>query len=187
MIGCGIVKKLYIGDKLQIQCYKHTGKPHRAWEEAIILDEKKDYIVLGNDRTLVINADGNMWRTREPDILYFFKNKWFNVIAQLRKDGLYFKCNIASPYIIEEETVKWIDYDLDLRIFPSGDYKVLDRNEYKYHKKIMGYSEDLDSVLNKALDELLALYNKKDAMFSVSQNEKYYEQYRKLVEKNSNF
>ena len=41
--------KLCIGDQLQIQCYKHNGKVHRAWNEAVLLDEKKDYMVFGNN------------------------------------------------------------------------------------------------------------------------------------------
>lgn len=184
------MKNIYIGDKLKIHCYKHNGKPHRAWNEAVVLDIKKDYIVLGNYKTTVINADGNVWKTKEPNIMYFFKNEWFNIIAQLKKDGLYFKCNIASPFIIEQETIKWIDYDLDLRIFPSGEYKILDQMEYKYHKKIMGYNDDLDYVLNKALERLIELYNKnKLIMFTQNINCRYYEQYKKIQEeeKNSNF
>ena len=40
--------------------------------------------------------------------------------------------NIASPYIIEEGTIKYIDYDLDLRVFPDGSFKVLDRGAVSY-------------------------------------------------------
>ena len=126
--------KLNVGDKIQIQCYKHNGKIHRSWDEAVFLDEKKDYLVFGNMKTLVTESEGNTWRTKEPAIMYFFKNKWFNIICQLKKDGIYYYCNIASPFIIEDNTIKYIDYDLDLRIFPNLEYKILDRMEYKYHK-----------------------------------------------------
>ena len=71
--------------------------------------------------------------------MYFFDNEWFNIIVQLKKDGIYYYCNIASPFIIEEGTIKYIDYDLDLRIFPDGEYKILDQMEYNYHKRILNY------------------------------------------------
>ncbi len=103
------MKQICIGDKYQIQCYKHNGKIHRAWDEAVVLDVKKDYIVFGNDRTKVTEAEGTTWRTKEPAIMYYFKNKWYNIIAQMKKDGIYYYCNIASPYIIEEGTIKYID------------------------------------------------------------------------------
>lgn len=171
------MKKICVGDKLKIQCYKHNGKIHREWDEAVVLDFRKNYIVFGNNKTQVTEAEGNIWKTKEPAIMYFFKDKWFNVIAQLKKDGIYFYCNIASPFIIEDETIKYIDYDLDLRIFPSGDYKILDKGEYKYHKKIMNYSKELDIVINNAMKELIDLYSKDYVVFDKNMNYYYYGEY----------
>lgn len=181
--------KSCIGDKFQIQCYKHNGKIHRAWDEAVLLDIKKDYMVFGNSRTQVIESEGNTWKTREPAIMYFFKDRWFNIIAQLKNDGIYYYCNIATPYIIEEDTIKYIDYDLDLRIFPSGEYKILDKLEYNYHKKMMKYSKELDLVVNNALDELIKEYKNKVSMFDSKVNRDYYYQYKNIKEENkkSNF
>lgn len=173
--------ELLIGEKLQIQCYKHNGKIHRSWDEAVVIDIKENYIVCGNYRTIVIEAAGNVWKTKEPAIMYFFKDRWFNVITQLKKDGVYFYCNIASPYIIEEKTIKYIDYDLDLRVFPLGDYKILDKMEYQYHKKIMKYSDDLDKVINGSMDELIKLYKDNYEIFDHEINKQYYEKYRSLT------
>ena len=183
------MKKLCIGDKLEIQCYKHNEKIHRAWDEAVVLDIKKDYIVFGNNRTKVTEAEGNVWKTNEPAIMYFFKDKWYNVIAQLKKDGIYYYCNIATPFIIEDNTIKYIDYDLDLRIFPSGEYKILDQLEYQYHRKIMNYSDSLDFVINNALNELIEFYKKGSIIFDVSANTKYHQIYENLKkqEASSNF
>ena len=175
--------KIQTGEKYQIQCYKHNRKIRRAWDEAVVLAQQKDYIVCGNDRTLVTESEGSTWKTKEPAIMYYFKDKWFNIIAQLKKDGIYFYCNIATPYIIEENTIKYIDYDLDLRIFPSGDYKVLDRLEYKYHKKKMKYSADLDFVINESLKELIKKYKSKDEVFSEKKIREYYEKYKKIKAK----
>ena len=173
---------LHIGDKLQIQCYKHNGKIHRAWDEAVVLDVKKDYIVFGNKKTNVTEAEGSYWKTKEPAILYFFKDRWFNVIAQLKKYGIYYDCNITTPFEIEEKTIKYIDYDLDLRIFPNGSYKILDRLEYKYHKRIMHYSEDLDKVINLGLRDLIEYYKEGSPVFNEQNNKQYYKLYKKVKE-----
>lgn len=176
------MNKMCIGDKLQIQCYKHNGKIHRAWDEAILLDEKKGYMVFGNNKTIVTKAEGITWKTKEPAIMYFFKDKWYNIIAQLKKDGIYYYCNIASPFIIEENTIKYIDYDLDLRIFPTGQYKILDRLEYNYHKRIMNYSDELDRVICGSLDELIKEYQDGLEMFTDELNKKYYQVYKTVSE-----
>lgn len=174
------MKRFRIGENYQIQCYKHNGKIHRAWSEAVLLDIQKDYLVFGNEKTQVTEAEGSVWKTKEPAIMYFFKDCWFNIIAQLKKDGIYYYCNIATPYIIEDGTIKYIDYDLDLRIFPTGEYKILDKLEYKYHKKIMNYSEELDLVINSAMEELIKIYNSKRGMFDQIKNMKYYDKYKKM-------
>lgn len=177
------MEKLKKGDRLQIQCYKHDGKVHRCWDEAVLLDEKKDYMVFGNERTLVTEAQGNTWRTKEPAIMYFFKDRWYNIIVQLKKDGVTYYCNIASPYIIEDGTIKYIDYDLDLRIFPSGSFKILDRQEYNYHKRKMNYSNELDLAIRSALSELITDYQHKSSMFDLNINLKYEEEYQRLRKK----
>ncbi len=183
------MKQICVGDCYQIQCYKHNGKIHRAWDEAVVLDIKKDYIVFGNNKTKVIESEGTTWRTKEPAIIYFFKNKWFNIISQMKKDGIYYYCNIATPYIIEEGTIKYIDYDLDLRIFPKGEYKILDKLEYQYHKKKMEYSDDLDLVINHAMKELIEEYLNHAPMFEKKQNEEYLKLYLELKKEaeNDNF
>lgn len=175
--------KLNKGDRLQIQCYKHDGKVHRCWDEAVLLDVKKDYMVFGNERTLVTEAQGNTWRTKEPAIMYFFKDRWYNIIVQLKKDGITYYCNIASPYIIEDDTIKYIDYDLDLRIFPNGCFKILDREEYKYHKKKMNYSDNLDIAIRSALSELITDYQNGALMFSSGVNLNYEKEYQRLRKK----
>lgn len=175
---------MFIGDLYQIQCYKHNGKIHRQWDEAVLLDIKKNYMVFGNNKTVVTESEGTTWNTKEPAIMYFFKDKWYNIIAQMKKDGIYYYCNIATPFIIEEKTIKYIDYDLDLRIFPQGDFKILDRLEYEYHKKKMNYSKKLDIVINKAMDELIKDYSNHETMFNKKQNYKYMQDYFGLKNKN---
>ena len=182
------MKKICIGDLYEIQCYKHDGKVHRAWDEAVVLDIHKDYMVFANNKTKVTEADGITWRTKEPAIMYFFKDRWYNIIAQMKKDGIYFYCNIATPFILEEGKIKYIDYDLDLRIFPKGDFKVLDKLEYEYHKKIMNYSKELDIVIKNALSDLINAYKNNEIMFRSNTNLNYLNQYIILKgEKNTKY
>ena len=169
-----------IGERLIIHSYKHDGQIHRSWDEAILLDECEKYLVFGNSKTKVTESDGRTWRTKEPAILFFFKDKWYNIIGQYKKNGIYFYCNIASPFLIENNTIKYIDYDLDLRVFPDGSFKVLDRGEYNYHKKKMNYSDDIDKILKSELTDLIELARAKEGPFNKLEIEKYYQKYLNL-------
>ena len=151
------MNKIKIGDRLKIHCYKHNGKIHRTWGEAVVLESSKDYLICANNKTTVTESDGRSYKTKEPAILFFYKKQWFNVIGQLKTHGLYYYCNLASPYVIDGRIIKYIDYDLDLRVFPDGGYRVLDKNEYNYHKRTMNYSNDIDLILKNELKHLIEL------------------------------
>ena len=80
---------LKIGRNFKIQCYKQNGKINGEWSEAILLEKHDKYLVFGNDKTVVKEVDGSIWQTKEPAIIYFFKDEWFNIIVQLKKKGIY--------------------------------------------------------------------------------------------------
>ncbi len=155
-----------VGEKIQIHCYKHNGKIHRIWDESTVIEETDDYLICGNYKTKVTENDGRSHYTKEEALVFFYKHSWFNIIAQFKDFGLFYYCNIASPYIDDENTIKYIDYDLDLRVFPDGGYRILDKNEYKYHKKIMNYSADLDLIINKELESLIKMKTKNEGPFN---------------------
>ncbi len=174
-------KKDYkIGDKFIIHSYKHDGSIHREWDEAVLLDIKEGYLVFGNEKTKVIESDGRTWYTKEPAVLFFYEREWYNIIGQLKEDGIYYYCNIASPYVIDQKAIKYIDYDLDLRVFPEGSFKILDRGEYKYHKKLMNYSNDIDKIVKKDLSNLIEIVRKKDGPFDHEVIKKYHIMYNSL-------
>ncbi len=172
--------KLSIGDTLAIHCYKHNGELYKTWDRAIILDIKEDYIVLGNDNVLVTKSDGRVWRTKEPAIMFFYKDRWFNIIAQLKENGLFYYCNIASPYIMDNRILKYIDYDLDLRVFPDGAFKILDRNEYNYHKKLMNYPREINFIIKSELSSLIEMKKRNDEPFNKELINNYFKIFLKL-------
>ena len=175
------MENLKKGEILNIHSYKHNGKIHRSWDEALFIEENNGYAVFGNYKTLVTEADGRVWKTKEPAIMYFSKDNWFNIIGQLKEYGIYFYCNIATPFIIDEKVIKYIDYDLDLRVFPNGSFKILDRMEYRYHKKQMHYSSRLDFILKYELGNLIEMVRAKEDPFNKKTIERYHQLYINIV------
>ena len=178
------MRNIKIGENFTIHCYKHDGEIHRSWDEAVVLGIHKDYLVFGNKKAKVNNSDGKIWYTKEPAIIFYYKNKWYNIICQFKTNGIYYYCNIASPTIIEGKVIKYIDYDLDLRVFPYGSYKVLDEAEYEYHRKKMNYSKEIDIIVKNELKELIKLCELKKGPFDYEVVKRYYEKYMLLLSNN---
>lgn len=169
-----------LGETLKIHGYKHNGKIHKSWDESIVLYEDEEMLVCANNKTEVTESDGRKWRTKEPAILFFYKHEWFNIIGQFKKQGIYCYCNIASPYIISDDVIKYIDYDLDLRVFPDGGFKILDRKEYNQHKKQMKYSDEIDSIVNSELQKLIQMVKEKKVPFDGKTMQHYFDLYNEL-------
>lgn len=169
-----------LGDKLAIHCYKHNGKLHQICDEAIVLEVTEERIVVANNKAKLTEADGRSYHAKEPAILFFYKKHWFNIIGQLKRFGLFYYCNIATPYIIDGKIIKYIDYDLDLRVFPDGGFKILDYNEYNYHKKLMHYPKEIQMILKSELSTLIEMKKKNEGPFAKDEIEKYYHIYKKL-------
>lgn len=169
-----------VGDKLEIHCYKHNGKLHQVCNEAIVLYNDEESIIVANDKAKLTEGDGRSYRAKEPAILFFYKKHWFNIIGQLKKYGLFYYCNIATPYLIDGKIIKYIDYDLDLRVFPDGSYKILDYNEYNYHKMLMGYSAEIQMIIKSELNKLIEMKKKKEGPFAKGTIKKYFEIYKSL-------
>lgn len=171
------------GEFVSIQSYKHDGKLHRTWRDTMVL-KTSEYSMIGvNDHTLVTESDGRRWVTREPAIVYFHKKYWFNVIAMIREKGVSYYCNLASPYLLDEEALKYIDYDLDIKVFPDGEKRLLDVDEYELHSKIMGYPDDIDYILKENVKILVDWINNEKGPFSQGYIDIWYDRYKQLSQK----
>ncbi len=172
--------KLEVGQNVIIQSFKHDGSLHRSWLYSTVLDVFDDYVVVYNNKTWVIESDGRRWFTREPAICFFYTNKWYNVISMIRKNGIFYYCNLASPSLYDGEAIKNIDYDLDVKVFPDDKYIILDEDEYRDHGRKMGYSNELKEVVESQMEELIEHIKQKDSPFDIEVIQKYHEKYLEI-------
>ena len=162
---------------IQIQSFKHDGSLHRFWDQALVIDVTPEMYVVASKKTKVTEADGRRWYTREPAITFFSRKYWYNVIAMIKEDGVYFYCNIASPTLEEDMVLKYIDYDLDFKVDPNYNVKILDEFEYKKHKKVYNYSSDLDEVVKYNFNKVKKMIENKEFPFNHEVVDELYKKY----------
>lgn len=154
------------GETIQIHSYKHNGRIHRVWQETTVLKGTNNIVIGANERTMVTESDGRTWLTREPSICYFHAEHWFNIICMLREDGVYYYCNVSSPFVYNNGSLKYIDYDLDVKVFPDMSYTLLDEDEYEDHKRQMGYPEVIDQILHNNVEKLIGWIKQRRGPFA---------------------
>ena len=143
-----------LGEIVTLHSYKHDKTLHRVWKSETFLDENDEYIIVANKRTKVIESNGRFWYTREPSVSVFFKNHWYNVICIYKNTGIFFYCNLSSPILQDDEALKYIDYDLDIKVDENYNLHVLDVNEYNRNKETMNYPEDIKNILQLEMEDL---------------------------------
>jgi len=171
---------LKIGQKVTLQSYKHDKTLHRIWQEATVLFEDDEAIVVANRRTKVIESNGRFWYTKEPSVCTFYKHRWYNVIGILKPTGICYYCNLSSPIAVDDEALKYIDYDLDVKVSIYHLATLLDQNEYRRHAELMHYPTEITSILESELLRLQDAITRKEPPFRPEIIENWYSLYRSL-------
>lgn len=174
-------KDLKVGDDVFVQSYKHNGSLHRTWSKALVIDVKENLIVAVTDHSWVVESDGRRWLTKEPAICFLYDDRWYNIISMVRRNGIFYYCNIASPSLYDGEAIKNIDYDLDVKVFPDETYTILDENEFEFHSEKMNYPENLKVLLRKQMQDLIKIIEEKREPFKSSYINEYLLKYFSLT------
>lgn len=164
---------------VKIKTYKHNGQLHRKWHDNKILEQTEQRIIGLNDQTKVTDYDGSIWFTREPAIFFFYSEYWFNVIAMFKEDGIHYYCNLSSPYTVDDEAIRYIDYDLDIKVFPDQTIQLVDEDEYEVNKKRLHYPPEVDEMIKDHVSYLYKLIKNRQNPFSDDYVRYWYNQSRR--------
>lgn len=174
------METLKIGSEVWIQSFKHDGSLHRTWCKAVVLDVNEEAFTVVTNKAWVIEADGRRWYTREPAVYFLYRHQWFNVISMIRKAGIFYYCNLASPSLWDGEAIKNIDYDLDVKLYPDRSYQILDEDEFDQHARQMHYPEEIVHIVRSQMDTILKKMETEANPFREDYVAKYYRQYLRM-------
>ena len=165
-------------DKVVTYAYKHDGSFHRVWTNNTLLCHTKDYYIVGTDENVrVIETKNHYWFTKEPALNYFSKKRWFNIIIMFKEKDIVYYCNLATPILEEMGTLKYIDYDLDVKYYVnSKKIKILDKNEFNVNKFKYKYPEWIEERVLEELKILQSWMKNEIGPFSPQFREKWYKE-----------
>ncbi len=153
---------------IQIESIKHDGALHRRWEENTVLEATSERVIGFNHRTIVTEASRASYQTTIPALFYFEPCCWFNIVYLMDTRTPYYYCNIASPPVIDRQKLQYIDYDIDLIVYPDFSYKIVDEAEYKANKKVYDYPKYVDANVNVAVHQLERKIRQREAPFKAA-------------------
>ena len=154
------------GENIKIQSYKHDGNIHRVWSETTILKGTEHVIIGGNDHTLVTEVMGVHGLLENQQLCTFILNIGLMLFVCLEKMVFIIIVIYLRAFACDEEALKYIDYDLDIKVYPNGKYHLLDEDEYEQHMNQMNYPHDIDIILRRNVDILQQWIEQKGAFCS---------------------
>ena len=101
------------------------------------------------------------------------------------RDTMVLKTSEYSLIGVNDHTLvtEYIDYDLDIKVFPDGEKRLLDVDEYEFHSKLMDYPEDIDFILKENVKTLVDWINNEKGPFSPEYVDIWYQRYQQLSKK----
>jgi protein associated with RNAse G/E len=169
-------------NRYTIKSFKHDGHLHRMWLENWRVPGEnlhpshaaENMLVFVNDQTRIQEADGKEWISKIPGVSFFIPDIWYNIVALIEEAGIRYYCNLASPPYLYKEVLTYIDYDLDVIMLPDGNIRIVDKEEYEYHKIVYHYSPLVQEKVEEALNSLLKRMKGREAPFHNESVYKYY-------------
>ena len=99
---------------------------------------------------------------------YYWLDRWYNVFrfAQPHGDLRNYYCNVNAPPVLKNETLSYIDLDLDILVAPDFSYQVLDMEDFEKNAKLYGYSDEVRNNARRAVDELVGMIQTREFPFN---------------------
>lgn len=154
--------------RIEVRAYKYDGLLHRTWPAElrrqdgplIVLDAKfPDEIIHDLLGTI---ASGT------HSLEYYWLDRWYNIFRFAQPDGKLrnYYCNINVPPTFANDTLSYVDLDLDILVEPDFSYRILDVEDFERNAKRYGYSAEVQANARRAVDELVKLIETKRFPFS---------------------
>ena len=160
-----------INHKVSIHAYKYDGCLYRTFEfpKIIYVDGKITILSLNKTRIISQGKNNKFYHSNgnKDSFWIMFNDEWYNLIITFchKKNKVIYYFNIASPFIYEDEAIKYVDLDLDVRLIfnkkkQSLIIKELDENDFKKNSIHMSYPNELINQTINAKNKLIDLIKK---------------------------
>ena len=150
---------------VDIQAFKYNGKLYRQWNGVKVILYNDDYVCCLLYKTKVVEDDGQKWVIKEPTLWFFSRKYFFNLTIIKRKSGLHYYINLASPFFFENNIIKYIDFDFDVKIYPNKPFQIVDHYDFQQNKE-KWYNQDIIDVIYDNLGIIAKKYQNKEDIFN---------------------
>lgn len=145
--------------KITVNSRKYDLAIRRTWHCELI-DQSDPLIVLAGEFDRDVEHPGlGAIKRGTISYEYFWFDRWYNIFRFHEAGGALrnFYCNVAMPPTFENDTLDYVDLDIDILVWPDGRYEVVDRDDFEQNALKYSYPDDVRQRAEKSVDEMLAM------------------------------
>lgn len=144
-----------------INSRKYDGSIRRTWSCEKIRHDDALIVFEGIFDVDVDHEDLGFIETGTVSREFYWLDRWYNVFRFISPNGTFrnYYCNINLPPMLSDDTLDYVDLDIDIVVWPDKTYKVLDLEEFETNSRDLRYPDEIRSGAFRALDELKIMIN----------------------------
>lgn len=154
--------------RVEVRSLKFDGSVKRVWHARLARAEGELIVLEGVFAEEVRHPLLGTIRAGTHSTEFFWTDRWYSVFRFREPDGgplRNFYGNLNTPPRLDGGVLSFIDLDIDVLVTPDFSYTILDEEEFEQHAKQFDYPEEFRRRAYQALDELLALIERRDFPF----------------------
>ncbi len=112
----------------------HLGEPVFSWEGELVAETPNLRLVRAHfSGAEDVPVDKVTFRKGDLMLERYYTDRWYNLFEVHQGSSDQVKCwyiNLSYPALFTTESITWQDLALDLVVYPSGEYRLLDEDEF---------------------------------------------------------
>ncbi len=157
------------GRLIRVDSLKSDGRLHRSWPARLVRRAGPLLVLEGVFETEVRHPLLGRISAGTLSTEFYWSDRWYSVFRFREPSGRLrnFYCNINRPAEFDDDTLSFVDLDIDVLVAPDFSYTVLDEDEFEAHAAEFGYDETLRGRVRESLAELIGLIETRSFPFDV--------------------
>ena len=153
--------------EIVINSRKFDGRIGKSWPAELIESNNGIIVAKGVFDLDVDHKKLGFIRRGTISYEYYWPDRWYNVFRFHEPEGELrsFYCNFATPAVLQEGVLDYIDLDIDVLADSELNYEVLDLDEFAERTIRYGYTEEILERSTKTVDDLIRLIEKREFPF----------------------
>jgi protein associated with RNAse G/E len=152
-----------------VRACKYDGREHRRWTAKLLRQEGALLVLDAKFPDEVVHDLLGTIAAGTHSLEFYWLDRWYNVFrfAEPNGDLRNYYCNINVPPTLDEQTLSYVDLDLDILVAPDLSYRILDLEDFEKNAKDYSYPAELQANAREAVDELVNLIETRQFPFDV--------------------